>query len=253
MKRGLLLVAVIFISGSLSAQVYTGINIGYGMGATKDVIGLEVDGTTGTNVYGSLGAGINIGARLGYMFNENLGFELGASYLMGSKQTLYSDGTETYEAKSSNLRIAPALVTILDNGLYTRTGLIVPVMGSTIVTATDSSIDSELEMENKGSFSVGFIGALGYSKSLSDNMIFFAELEYIGLRIKQNTSTVTKATVGGQDMLDAIFPTVSDKEIVYVDEIDFASPTPDTEPTQEFAETSPFSSLGLNVGVIIKF
>ena len=35
------------------------------------------------NVYGSLGKGLNFGGAIGYMFNKNIGAELGINYLIG--------------------------------------------------------------------------------------------------------------------------------------------------------------------------
>jgi len=259
MKKNLLLIIALFVATSMSAQFYAGLGLGYGLGASKRANGIEYSGTNNaiqTNIYGSYGQGFNTTLKLGFMFNDNMGLELGVSYLFGASQTVLKSGTELIEAKSDGLRLMPQLVYRLDNGFYGRFGVIIPVLGKTTVTGHDDNgfgpgVKTEFVRETHGSFSIGFAGAIGYNYTLSDNMNLFCELEYIGLSIKSSTATVTQYDVNGTSILDKL-PT-SSKEIEYVDEIDTSTIPDSTKASQQLKQKAPFSSFGLNVGITMTF
>jgi hypothetical protein len=256
MRKILLIVVAISFATVMNAQFYIGVNAGYGVGAGKSAIGSETSGTKTTNIYGSFGKGINLGLNPGFMFTENLGVQFGVNYLMGGTQTLYKDANEIMEGKSNGLRLTPQLVVKLENGLYSRFGMIVPVMGKTVVTDVDndyygSGQKLEAEFESVGSFSTGFIGSVGYGYKMSDNMTLFGEVEYISLLIKSGTRTITKYDVAGVDQLANM--TTSQKETEYVDEIDSATVTTTSEPSKALKDKTVFSSFGVNFGIIMNF
>jgi len=263
MKKNLLLIIALFVATTMSAQFYAGLGLGYGLGASKRVNGTKVDGTTTTNIYGSYGQGFNTTLKLGYMFNDNMGVELGVSYLFGAAQTKddHKDYLET--AKSNGLRLMPQLVYKLDNGFYGRFGVILPVMGKTVITETDDDfmslgIKKETEMETHGSFSIGFAGAIGYNYELSDNMNLFGEIEYIGLSIKSGSAKYTKYEVGGKDQLPNL--KTGQKEFTFLDEVDDSSDNTFSNPKWDpnkasvmLRQKAPFSSFGLNIGITMTF
>ena len=269
MKRNLLLIIALFVATSMSAQFYAGLGVGYALGASKRVNGTEVSGTVTTNIYGSYGQGFSPNLKLGFMFNDNMGIELGVSYLFGASQTKTKTEYILEEAKSDGLRLAPQLVYKLDNGFYGRFGMIIPVLGKTVITYSDDHmmvapntfVKKETEMETKGSFSIGFIGAIGYGFALNDNMTIFGEVEYIGLSIKSGSATFTKYDVAGKDQLANM--DTHQKEYEFVDEIDsskdnlidpntFKPKNPDT-PWLVLKQKAPFSSLGFNIGITMTF
>ena len=261
MKKVLLLSLTVFIATSLSAQFYAGFGVGYGMGASKRVNGREYTDNSRVNIYGSYGEGFNANLKLGFMFSENIGFELGTSYLIGSSQTKEKSEYILQEAKSSGLRLAPQLVIKLDNGLYSRFGMIVPVMGKTVITNTNDHYDptgfgvvfvkQESTMEAKGSFSMGFIGAIGYAYALSDNMDLFAEVEYIGMSIKSGSAKLTQYDVDGKDQLEGMKTFY--KEYEFVDEVTSDDNKNMDEAGKGLKQKAPFSSIGLNIGIVMKF
>ena len=259
MKKNLLLIIALFVATTMSAQFYAGLGVGYALGASKRVNGTETSGTITTNIYGSYGQGFAPTLKLGFMFSDNMGIEMGVSYLMGASQTKLKTSSELEEAKSNGMRLAPQLVYQLDNGFYGRFGVIIPVMGKTVITSTDDSVmvglntyaKKEMEIETKGSFSIGFIGAIGYNYALSDNMNLFGEIEYIGLSIKSGSATVTKLDLGGTDLLEKM--DTYRKEIEFVDEIDSSTKFDKDKPTQMLKQKAPFSSFGLNVGITMTF
>ena len=263
MKKNLFLILAIAFATTMSAQFYAGLGLGYGFGASKRANGVEYSGTNNsveTNIYGSYGQGLNIAPKLGFMFNENIGFELGASYLIGAKQTITKSQDRLEEASSSGLRLSPQLVLKLENGFYSRFGMIIPVMGQTIITDVDNKYDptftgsymkKETTMETKGSFSMGFIGAIGYNYALSDNMNLFGELEYIGLSIKSGTAEFTQYDVDGKDQL--VNMDTAQKEYEFVDEVDNSTTYNKDNPTKVLKQKAPFSSFGINIGVTFSF
>jgi len=262
MRKNLFLILAIAFATTMSAQFYAGLGVGYGLGASKRVLGHEVNGTTTTNLYGSFGQGLNIQPKLGYMFNENMGFELGVNYFMGSTQTLGKTTTSLTEGKSSGLILAPQFVLKTESGIYTRVGIFLPVMGKTIITSTDSDYmgsgaKMDMEMERQGSFSLGLIGAIGYSFAISEQMNFFVELQYSAMSMKSGTSKYTKLEVGGQDQLANM--DTFDKETTYVDELTASSNTSSNPNYNKDAakealkETAPFSAIGINVGITFSF
>lgn len=235
MKKGLFFAAALFVTGTVSAQgLYVGVNAGYGFSGPGDMLGTSAVETTGstteTPIYGTLGGGINAGLNLGYMFNEHIGADLGVNYFMGSmtRTSDYSapDGSSmTRDSKSSQMRLAPSLVlsTGGDFSAYTRFGLVLPVGGSTITEVRDNTSGTavEIDVESKGAPSLGFNGAFGVDFAFSDKLSFFGELSAVNLRIKSSSSSITKYTVGGQDVMGTM--TTYEKETVFVDELNNAS------------------------------
>lgn len=263
MKKNLLMIIALFVATTLSAQFYAGLGLGYGLGASKRANGEEVDGTKTTNIYGSYGQGFDAALKLGFMFNNNMGIEVGISYLFGASQTLYKSATDLKEAKSHGLRLIPQLVYKLDNGFYGRFGIIIPALGKTLTTEKNDKylgmpVVMESEMESRGAFSVGFAGAIGYSFELNDNMNLFGEIEYIGLSIKNSSAEFTRFEVGGNDQLPNMATGV--KEYTFLDEIDdstdntWTNPNHDpNKPTVALRQKAPFSSIGLNIGITMTF
>jgi hypothetical protein len=205
------------------------------------------------------------------MFSDNVGFELGTSYLIGASQTKL-DGTEvkmgSAEAKSSGIRLAPQLVLKSGTGLYSRVGLIIPVAGKTIATfeAMPEAIslpDGTVIMgtkdgtqEFKGVFSIGVIGAIGYNYALSDKLDIFAEAEYIGLSIKSGTAELTEFSLkmpDGTEVATLSDLSYSKKYTEFVDELKATDNTDTKKATKELRQEAPFSSIGLNIGIVMKF
>ncbi len=299
MKKNLLFVVAIFLATTMSAQLYVGAKLGYGIGANKYEAGTEMKGSVSNSVsgvvsddsrtrgivWGSMGQGLQLGAKVGYFFNDNIGFELGIDYFMSSEGTIADvDFTSKNEvapgmsfdfpyiysvtAKSNQLRLTPQLVVKTDMGLYTKFGIIVPVMGKTLVTSHEENpgfsgtavtkSTNDIEMEYSGKFSIGFAGAIGYEYELSDNLKLFGEIQYTGLTIRGASSEITKYEVDGADMLPAM--TTIQKETNYVDELDASSnnstynPTPDAAKAQDALRSSTvYSNYGLNIGVNFAF
>jgi len=268
MKKNLLLVVALFLATTMSAQLYVGGRLGYGIGAQKYVVGTKATDDSRENIWGSMGQGLPLGLKVGYFFNDNLGVELGINYWIGAEQTaadvsMTSGYSNNITAKSSQLRLMPQLVYKSEMGVYGRFGMVIPVTGSTVVTSKEVTptlagpMTVEAEKSYKGSFAMGFAGAMGYAYQLNDNMQLFGELEYVSLTIKGKTSEVTKYSVNGADMLTGM--TTIQKESNYVDVLDKDSNTSSNpnvdanKPQDELRTSTVYSSLRFNVGVTYAF
>jgi hypothetical protein len=260
MRKALLFTLIIFTSGVLSAQVYLGLGMGYALGAGKRVNGYEIQGNVVDNIYGSYGKGVVPNLKLGLMFNDHLGVELNASFLIGASQTKLDSDTSFIEAKATGLRLLPQLVYRIDGGLYGRIGFILPLLGQTVVTETTDlspTMKLETEMQNKGSFSVGFAGAIGYIFSISDNMNLYIEAQYIGLAIRSGSAEYTEYKINGEDKLSTL--STGQREFEYYDKVDnstdntLLNPNWDKdEPTIQLRQNAPFSALEVNVGITFR-
>lgn len=266
MKKNLLLALLLVSAMGLSAQMYVGLGFGYHMAAQDRALGTSY-ATNGdaSNIYGSMGQGVIPALKFGYMLDDNWGIEFGFSYLMGGEQTVYEDlqpsmydsYTEKITAVSNMIRLSPQLVFKTEMGIYFRAGLIIPVGGKTMVSRTvdvefnGTTSNTSVEIENHGAFTAGFDGAIGYGFSLNDNMTIFGELEYVGLRIYGATATVTKYEVDGKDKLPDLKTIQIETE--YVDEVLTTDNTSEDEPFKDLKSSSPYSSLGINFGIIYHF
>jgi len=215
---------------------------------------------------GSFGKGIQPGIIIGYMFNPNVGAELGVSYLLGGKIESKDEyhgfyGTETREAthKGTMLRFTPALKMTVGNGNikpYMRAGLVIGAAGKVKTTQTNTgsgevkSVVEERESEYTGGISLGFAGALGADFMLSDNIGLFAELGVITQSYAPKKGEWTKYTVDGVDKLGEL--ETYDKEIEFVDSFSDSDDSFDEDsPMKALKMYFPFSSVGVNIGVRI--
>jgi opacity protein-like surface antigen len=95
MKKGLLMIVMVAAIGAtgFSQNFYISPEIGYSFGtARQNVDNYFFDGfseSVDQLVY-SLGQGFNFGGGIGYMFNSNIGIELGVNYLIGSMYIRFS-------------------------------------------------------------------------------------------------------------------------------------------------------------------
>ena len=208
----------------------------------------------------SFGKGLNFGGTFGVMFNENIGAELGLSYLLGGKseaKDIYPMGTTDYTLSSNMFRIIPSLV--IASGLdgvnpYAKFGLIIGI-GSIMYDVEDNDAGdiTILKFKFDGGVALGLNAGIGATFSLSDNMSLFGEINVVNLSYAPDKSELTEATDNGVDFL--IDLTTNDKEIEFVDSFtdNFSTPTPDSQPDKQLKQKFPFGSIGINVGFRIGF
>jgi opacity protein-like surface antigen len=246
---------------SFSQNFYINPEIGYSFGTGRQNIDdYYFDGTSesASQLVYSLGQGFNFGAGFGYMFNDNIGVELGVNYLMGSKSdysVLDSDGVTNISLKGNMLRFTPAFVLMLDGESvrpYSKVGL---VLGTGKVTSESSSTFSSSEAKQKveltGNLAPGFSASVGMLFPLNDRIELFGEFNFISMSYAPQKGKMVEATVGGQDVLENL--STSEKEVEFVDSyfISNVSNEDRNSPTKDLKQYLPFSNVGLRAGVRI--
>src|SRR6056297_436541 len=271
-KKILMVLAISFVSSSMFAQgAYVSLNAGYGLGTSKTSVEnygftnytSNPDSYTSEQIFLSLGSGITVNGAFGFMFNENLGAEVGVSYLLGSEteaEDIYSsgDGVSTYTISSNMLRVAPSLVFSTNMGgfrPYAKFGVLIGKGTIDFANEYTSSTGDEsiTEVELKGGMSFGLNAAVGALFTLSDNMSLFGEINMDNMNYSPTEGEVTKATYNGESQLDNM--TTREKEIEYVDSYtyDYTNPPSDSEPSKELKHQFPYGKIGFNFGVRIGF
>lgn len=206
----------------------------------------------------SLGKGANFGVNLGYMFTKNLGAELGVNYLMGAEYTASQKGSgnnvinQTLSAKM--LQISPTVVlrgNYSQLNPYAKFGVLIGA-GSKVTYVEDERYGSSTyytKQELEGGTPVGFTGALGLDYAINSQFSVFGELKANSLTYSPEKGNVVVANYNGED--DLQYWDVADRQTVFSDDFELNS-DPD-QPTQASRLALPFSSIGLNVGVRVKF
>jgi len=260
-----MIIVVSLISSSLFSQgAYININAGFGVGtSSQNLSGFYNDTrqnnfTTREQVNVSLGKGINIGGGIGYMFNENIGVELGISYMIGGKtqsKDIYTNGTTDYTISSTMLKFNPSLV--IATGFkninpYAKIGVVVG-SGSIIYEYNDND-NGDIWLEKtkyNGGIALGLSAGLGILFNINDNLSFFGELNMLNLSYAPTKGELTEASFNGADQLPAM--TTKERQTDYVDSYttEQGNPSPDAQPNKLLKEKYPFGSLGLNIGLRI--
>ncbi len=259
-------IALIYIScGKIAAQgAYANLNIGYGFkSSSQNISGFNNYSSNGGNslrhyeqINLSLGQGAQLGGALGYMFNPNIGMELGLNYLIGARVSATrsnNNGYTDYHYWANQFRINPTIV--LATGMdkinpYAKFGVIVGIgsVNQEINDFDNNDIENILIKSNGGT-AVGFNSAIGALFNIKDKVNLFAEISLINLSYAPSKSLITKDEVNGVDRLP--FMTTSQKEGEYVDSYTYDpnNPRPDSIPSLSLKTKIPFSSIGFNIGL----
>lgn len=236
----------------------------------------------------SLGKGLDFGFTAGYKFNENMSFELGVSYLLGGKintenysESNYSNGNDDYfniyesktEFKANMLKINPSVCFNLGIGKidpYLRVGVLIGVgkvfysdedFNSRLEDIFDGSSNSTQiqqsssirEHEFNGGVAFGYNAGLGVIYQLNDNLSLFGELNFTSISYSPTKGEMTRYEVDGEDRLSEL--STSRKEIEFEDEFSQNSLEAEDEDQagKSLKVSFPFSTIGLNVGVVFAF
>jgi hypothetical protein len=264
----LMVLAASLLSGTAFSQgLYAKINAGYGLNMSSQNVDyfhfinytIDTASSTQEQVKTSLGKGLAFEGAVGYMFNKNIGAEIGVSYLLGTKtqtnQTLY--GSQRNNSLSANmLRINPSFVVSCGYekiNPYAKLGLIIgfgKIFYEDDYTSAGGSVVSEI-MELSGGIALGLNAGAGVTYNLSEKLSLFGEINMVNLSYSPTQGKLTKSTIDGTDRLSDL--TTAEKEVDFVDSYTTDTNTPylDTSPRKELKESFPFGSVGVNVGIII--
>ncbi len=275
-----ILVGALSISSVQAQGVYMGIGGGYGFAAGKQsffddyktTVTTTSTSQTVTSHPFSLGKGINTGLYAGYMFNKNIGAELGIGYLIGSKNVFTDENINTSTFPSSSktemtwkgrmIRLVPTIrMTAGEKKLqpFMKAGLIMGVGGRvyddthTESTSSGTSTVTDESWEYYGGMSLGFHGAIGVNFMVNDKIGIFGEVAGNYQNFAMKKGSMTKYTVDGVDQMASM--DTYDKEIEFVDSYTYNSSSPPNvnQPDQSTKFFMPFSSIGVNLGLHISF
>ncbi|MUU77100.1 outer membrane beta-barrel protein [Winogradskyella endarachnes] len=280
MKQFIIALSAILLSTSAYAQFEISLSGGYAIGSAGMKLG-ETQTADGTeNSYGSYGEGINTQIRGAYYFNEHLGTDLSIGYLYGSDQTVSKVRLTGYEvdaiARARAFGASMSVIYKFNENVYTRLGALVKLGGKTEAVVNQKVTFSEAEAEAfgvpfgsysetdyvedfHGQFPLGFVASIGYRHDLNANFSVFAEAEYYGISLKRKDSEITEfntnvvladgtVAVSGLYSLDNL-PAGVNRVTHYVDYLS----SDNTDTSKELAVKVPYSSFGINIGIIYKF
>jgi outer membrane protein W len=113
-KTFLCLIIFVFTSSLINAQgLYVKLGVGYTLGVATSEISRSEDTSTTEAHYGSYGEGIVPALSVGYLFNDNIGIEVGGTYLIGKRfehDHVDNGITETHKQWGEGILISPSLM-----------------------------------------------------------------------------------------------------------------------------------------------
>ncbi|MCX6187418.1 MAG: outer membrane beta-barrel protein [Bacteroidetes bacterium] len=267
-SKTIIALAITFFSfNSFAQNFYAKLNGGYSWAtATMSTSSLNEVGSISSldKVNFNFGKGINLGGAVGYMFNKNIGAELGINYLLGgntefSLKSSFSNDAYTYSA--TLLSFIPSIV--ITPGFdkinpYAKFGLSI---GSATFTVKDENIGTSGSITNttnitnvySGGVALGLVSSLGATYKVADKISVFAEMCILTMKYSPTKSELTESKINGVDNLSNL--NTRSKVTEYSDSysIDNSVPTDNNTPRKSIAPNFPFSSIGVNVGIIIGF
>jgi hypothetical protein len=277
-KTVFIFLTMIVMTGSVLAQgFYIRAGGTYGLPAGTADIGDKYNyiyDYTGSNnstgsskaVLGSYGAGPSFSVAVGYKFNQNFMFDLGAQYLIGNKyktssyaQYKYSGYTwvdsDFFDTHARGLFLNPSFVFSAGFGKaapYGRFGIVAGFPQMTENESYYSVNDGGTSREDKttvykNGIALGFQAAIGMNWKLSEKLDLYTEVNIINLTWYPSQMNVTKYIRDGQDLLPD--QSVSQKQTNYVKSLNpFATQDPN-QPSEQTKVSMPLSSVSVNVGL----
>jgi hypothetical protein len=207
----------------------------------------------------SLQTGIMPLASFGYMFNENIGFEVGVNYLIGKSSEIHQEfedqnGSQNHLMKmsSNSLMVTPSLrfaVPLSKNvSIYSRSGLVIPVLSrvkknqQSAYAGIGESHDIEINSVLKNHFTFGFSGALGFAFRTSKKTTFNVELAGQMLSLWASKEEIKSFKVDKTERKPSDYGYSTGT--IYVTDISV-----DGKSGNALTYQSPFHSLGINIGM----
>lgn len=280
MKHTTIVLAALFLSTTSYAQFQVSASGGYAISSAGMKLGETQTSAGIENSYGSYGEGLNAQLRGTYYFNDSFGVDLSLGYLHGSDQTVSEVNLTGYEvdaiARARAFGAAASIVYRFNTNVYGRIGALLKLGGKTEAVVYQKANFSQAEADAigvplgsysetnyvedyHGQFPLGFVAAIGYEYKLNTTYSLFVEAEYYGISLKRKDSEITEfntnvvlpdgtVALSGLYSLDNL-PPGTNKTTTYVDDL----PSDNTDSSKKLAVKVPYSSFGINFGVIYKF
>jgi hypothetical protein len=218
------------------------------------VTGNETSSTTTEAIKARLGTGLPFEIAAGYMFNDNLGVQLGIDYFQGLNTKIINsvDGIEVKEFVSAvHLSIVPSVKAQFKAGdmtPYVVLGIDVGVVNDFKTREEDATL--KRNTRDYGGISLGVKSALGVEYPLSKVLSVFAQIEATQFSFSPMHGKVTKYEVNGQDEMGNL--TTKESKWDYVKSVNSSDPKPDDQPNQVLRQTHSVDNVGLEIGIILR-
>ena len=282
MKKALTLSILITLLSvtSFAQEIYFRAGAGYGLpiGTTSfgdKYLRTQINATS-TNTYsdknvtGSYGAGPDFNFSVGYKFNPNIIFDLGFQYLMSNKHETYNNYTYINTGSTeldNNIATTSAKAFLINPSIifspgfgkgapYVRFGIIA---GSPTITKNESSFynmdgtsASERTWLYKKGLALGYQSAIGMNWKITEKLDIFTEVDFVSMTFYPGEADMTKYKYSndGINWTDGLpNQSVNQKQIVFKNSIDPNALYDSTKLTIALKQSTPFSSLSLQVGI----
>jgi outer membrane protein W len=215
----------------------------------------------------SYGAGFTGVIGGGYMFTPNIGVDVAVGVGIAMKKNVYEEtspasindytATQTSYAKMPIL-VMPSLVFSTGHNSvegYARVGLALPVAGkqvyeTEISTMGITALSQTVEIKNK--LTLGAVGAVGVKYHISDMLGLWLEVNGLSMNVAAKSGKVTEATALGINVLSEM--ETYQREIEFSNEYIENNPNQaTTQPFQSGPANTPYSNIGVGVGVSLRF
>jgi hypothetical protein len=264
----LLCVGIILSGAAFSQGIYFKAGGSYNLGLPSSIISDNYTSTITSAsttqkyeyIYGTYGKGVGFDGAIGYK-GENLGIEVGVSYLLKSSiettskytDTSYvSNYANTYE--STMLAISPCFVFVTNVGFYGRAGAILGFPKLTYkrhgTYSSSTTTTADMTEEYNGDMALGFTGAVGFAVG-SGEIKLYIEADVVSLTWAPTSIEITAYKVNGQDQLSTL--TASQKKANYEETLVIATPSNPNVASVAAKNYLPYSSVGLKAGIMIGF
>jgi len=288
-KIGCLIFVLSAAAYTASAQFYLRAGLGYAFpqaGQTTYNTGIPYyefssaySGTRTINASGSqtynikpvsFSSGVQSVLGLGYMFTENIGFQLDAGIGLADKKYTFNDenipinyasgstvvtivsNVSTTQQASTPFFLMPSLVLQTNRdklNVYTHFGLALPlntkITEHQIITnapGTGSLSTDDFTWQVKSGFSLGFTAALGLKYSINDKVSIWGELSLLSMAVYTKEQDLQSWVEDGQPVALSNYPNAQKIKFSKTATVDS---TYSSFPTY----AQPFSNIGINVGV----
>ena len=222
--------------------------------------------TTGTEVTSkntNFGLGFSPSISSGYMFNQNIGAELGIGYQIGinrkHENTLINPTTyQTYKAetrlKCSWMWVNPQLVIATSNTAfspYGRVGVVFGFAPKMVVLVENVDDLGVRKTEISGGMPWGLNAAFGLNYKLKNKFSLFGEFEMLQMNYSPETSAITEyKSATGVDVLASL--NEKSKKTQFTDRWSSTDIAND-QPNKAAKINLPLSSFKINVGIRFNF
>lgn len=269
MRKNLLLtVAAIFGATAMYGQAYISVSGGYGFETNKKAVGREVSAQGEVSeIKTSYGAGFQTQLRGGYFFTKRLGAEIAVGYLHGENKTTNKSSVVTMTAQGRAFGASLSAVFNVTDNIYFRAGGVTKIGGRTEAETQFSlpipnhTVQAEIKNNFHGKIPFGFIGGLGFKFKLAEKVSFFVEGEYLNIAVPRKTSKLESfsATYNGvpisRDVFLASMQQFSGRDPRLKEVVTQLTPLLQDEFDwqDKGAPDAPYSSIGVNFGLIYSF